>query len=77
MTRREEAAGASRWGLGSENRPSRRWALNTGALRLAKELGPGHTIVTILCDVGTRYLSKLYNRDFLKSKDLPVPDFLP
>ena len=48
-----------------------------GALRLAKELGPGHTIVTILCDVGTRYLSKLYNRDFLKSKDLPVPDFLP
>ena len=48
-----------------------------GALELAKELGPGHTIVTILCDVGTRYLSKLYNRDFLKSKDLPVPDFLP
>ncbi|MAO55322.1 MAG: cysteine synthase A [Rhodospirillaceae bacterium] len=48
-----------------------------GAVRLAKELGPGHTIVTILCDVGTRYLSKLFNREFLKSKDLPVPDFLP
>lgn len=48
-----------------------------GAVRLAKELGPGHTIVTILCDVGTRYASKLFNRDFLRSKDLPVPDFLP
>ena len=48
-----------------------------GAVHLAKELGPGHTIVTILCDVGTRYLSKLFNREFLKSKDLPVPDFLP
>jgi cysteine synthase A len=48
-----------------------------GAVRLAKELGPGKTIVTILCDVGTRYTSKLFNREFLKSKDLPVPDFLP
>ncbi len=48
-----------------------------GAVRLAKELGPGHTIVTILCDIGTRYTSKLFNREFLKSKGLPVPDFLP
>ncbi|HCS71411.1 MAG TPA: cysteine synthase A, partial [Rhodospirillaceae bacterium] len=48
-----------------------------GAVRLAKELGPGKTIVTILCDIGTRYTSKLFNRDFLKSKGLPVPDFLP
>jgi cysteine synthase A len=44
-----------------------------GAIRLAKELGPGHTIVTILCDYGTRYSSKLFNPDFLRSKDLPVP----
>ncbi|PIW28675.1 MAG: cysteine synthase A, partial [Rhodospirillales bacterium CG15_BIG_FIL_POST_REV_8_21_14_020_66_15] len=48
-----------------------------GAVRMARELGPGKTIVTILCDVGTRYSSKLFNREFLKSKGLPVPDFLP
>ncbi|GGB44616.1 cysteine synthase A [Roseibium aquae] len=47
-----------------------------GARRLAKEIGPGHTIVTILCDHGTRYQSKLYNPVFLKSKSLPVPDWL-
>ena len=47
-----------------------------GAIRLAKEMGPGHTIVTILCDYGTRYQSKLFNPDFLKSKDLPVPAWL-
>jgi cysteine synthase A len=47
-----------------------------GAIRLAKELGPGHTIVTILCDVGTRYTSKLYNPAFLRSKNLPVPAWL-
>ncbi|MEL7125404.1 MAG: cysteine synthase A [Pseudomonadota bacterium] len=47
-----------------------------GAIRLAKDLGPGHTIVTILCDYGTRYQSKLFNPDFLREKDLPVPDFL-
>ncbi|WP_147104850.1 cysteine synthase A [Tateyamaria sp. syn59] len=47
-----------------------------GAIRLAKDLGPGHTIVTILCDFGTRYQSKLFNPDFLRSKDLPVPDWL-
>jgi cysteine synthase A len=47
-----------------------------GAIRLAKELGPGHTIVTILCDVGTRYTSKLYNPAFLRSKNLPVPSWL-
>lgn len=44
-----------------------------GAIRMAKELGPGHTVVTILCDYGTRYSSKLFNPDFLRSKDLPVP----
>lgn len=47
-----------------------------GAVALAKHLGPGHTIVTILCDYGTRYQSKLYNRDFLISKGLPVPDWM-
>ena len=47
-----------------------------GAVNLARDLGPGHTIVTILCDYGTRYQSKLYNSDFLKSKGLPVPDWL-
>ncbi len=47
-----------------------------GAIRLAKELGPGHTIVTILCDFGTRYQSKLFNPAFLKSKGLPAPDWL-
>ena len=47
-----------------------------GAVKLARDLGPGHTIVTILCDYGTRYQSKLYNPDFLKSKGLPVPDWL-
>jgi cysteine synthase A len=47
-----------------------------GAIRLAKDLGPGHTVVTILCDSGTRYTSKLFNPDFLRSKNLPVPDWL-
>ncbi len=47
-----------------------------GAIRLARELGPGHTIVTILCDYGTRYQSKLYNPAFLRSKGLPVPSWL-
>jgi len=47
-----------------------------GAVRMAKDLGPGHTIVTILCDYGTRYQSKLFNPEFLRSKDLPVPDWL-
>ena len=47
-----------------------------GAVRMARDLGPGHVIVTILCDVGTRYQSKLFNPDFLRSKDLPVPDWL-
>jgi cysteine synthase len=47
-----------------------------GAMRLAKQLGPGHTIVTILCDYGTRYASKLFNPDFLRSKNLPVPAWL-
>ena len=47
-----------------------------GAIELAKELGPGHTIVTILCDYGNRYQSKLFNPEFLKSKDLPVPSWL-
>ena len=47
-----------------------------GAIRMAKDMGPGHTIVTILCDYGTRYQSKLYNPEFLKSKNLPVPAWL-
>ena len=47
-----------------------------GAIRLAKEMGPGHTIVTILCDFGSRYQSKLFNPTFLKSKNLPCPDWL-
>ena len=47
-----------------------------GAIRMAKEMGPGHTIVTILCDYGNRYQSKLYNPEFLRSKDLPVPAWL-
>ena len=47
-----------------------------GAIRLAQELGPGHTIVTILCDGGQRYQSKLFNPVFLKEKNLPAPDWL-
>jgi len=47
-----------------------------GAIRLARQMGPGHTIVTILADYGTRYQSKLFNPEFLKSKNLPVPGFL-
>jgi len=47
-----------------------------GAVRLARELGPGHTIVTILCDYGTRYQSKLFNPSFLRRKNLPVPAWL-
>lgn len=47
-----------------------------GAMRLARDLGPGHTIVTILCDPGTRYQSKLFNPDFLRSKNLPAPGWL-
>jgi cysteine synthase A len=47
-----------------------------GAIRLAKELGPGHTIVTVLADYGSRYQSKLFNPDFLRSKNLPVPAWL-
>ncbi len=47
-----------------------------GAVRLAREMGPGHTIVTLLCDYGTRYQSKLFNPEFLRSKNLPVPNWL-
>lgn len=47
-----------------------------GAIRLARELGPGHTIVTILCDYGTRYQSKLFNPEFLRTKHLPVPGWM-
>jgi len=47
-----------------------------GAIRMAREMGPGHTIVTILCDYGTRYQSKLFNPEFLREKGLPVPDWL-
>ena len=47
-----------------------------GAIRLARDLGPGHTIVTVLCDGAQRYQSKMFNVDFLKSKDLPYPSWL-
>ncbi len=47
-----------------------------GAIRMARDMGPGHTIVTILCDYGTRYQSKLFNPDFLRSKNLPTPPWL-
>ena len=47
-----------------------------GAIRLARELGPGHTIVTVLCDYGTRYQSKMFNPEFLRGKNLPVPDWM-
>lgn len=47
-----------------------------GAIRLAKEMGPGHRIVTVLCDYGTRYQSKMFNPAFLREKNLPVPDWL-
>ena len=47
-----------------------------GAIKLAKELGEGKTIVTILCDHGKRYASKIFNKDFLKSKNLPIPKWL-
>ncbi len=46
------------------------------AIRIARELGPGHTIVTVLCDGGQRYQSKLFNPDFLREKNLPVPDWM-
>ncbi len=47
-----------------------------GAVRMARDMGPGHTIVTILCDFGTRYQSKLFNPEFLKEKGLPYPEWL-
>jgi cysteine synthase A len=47
-----------------------------GAIRMAQAMGPGHTIVTILCDYGSRYQSKVYNPAFLREKGLPVPDWL-
>jgi cysteine synthase A len=47
-----------------------------GAIKLAKKLGPGNTIVTILCDHGKRYASKIFNKEFLKTKKLPVPSWL-
>ncbi|MFT3687504.1 cysteine synthase A [Paenirhodobacter sp.] len=47
-----------------------------GAIHMAREMGPGHTIVTVLCDYGTRYQSKLFNPEFLKPRGLPVPEWL-
>ena len=47
-----------------------------GAIKLAKKMGPGNTIVTILCDYGTRYESKIFNKKFLKIKKLPIPKWL-
>ncbi len=47
-----------------------------GATRLAKEMGPGHTVVTMLCDYGNRYATKIFNPEFLRSKDLPTPPWM-
>jgi cysteine synthase A len=47
-----------------------------GAIRMAKAMGPGHTIITILCDGAAKYQSKMFNREFLESKGLPVPDWM-
>ncbi len=47
-----------------------------GAIRLARDLGPGHTIVTLLCDYGNRYQSKIFNPEFLREKKLPVPEWM-
>ncbi|MAZ16456.1 MAG: cysteine synthase A [Ahrensia sp.] len=47
-----------------------------GAIAMAKEMGPGHTIVTVLCDYGNRYQSKLFNPEFLRGKNLPVPEWM-
>jgi len=47
-----------------------------GAIHMAKEMGPGHTIVTVLCDYGNRYQSKLFNPEFLRGKNLPVPQWM-
>ena len=47
-----------------------------GAVKVARQLGPGHTVVTILADFGTRYQSKLFNPVFLRQRNLPVPDWL-
>ena len=47
-----------------------------GAVRMARDLGPGKTIVTVLCDYGNRYASKIFNPEFLRSKDLPVPAWM-
>jgi cysteine synthase A len=47
-----------------------------GAVKMAQKMGPGHTICTILCDSGQRYQSKIWNPDFLRSKNLPVPHWL-
>ncbi|MEM9972010.1 MAG: cysteine synthase A [Pseudomonadota bacterium] len=47
-----------------------------GAMRLARDMGPGHTVVTILCDYGNRYQSKVFNPEFLRAKGLPVPEWL-
>jgi cysteine synthase A len=47
-----------------------------GAVRMARALGPGHVIVTMLCDSGTRYASRLFNPGFLRARGLPVPPWL-
>ena len=49
---------------------------SAGAIKLAKELGPGHTIVTILCDLGTKYQGKIFNVEYLKANNLPFPPWL-
>ena len=47
-----------------------------GALRMAEEMGPGHTIVTVLCDWGNRYITKMWNPAFLRERGLPAPEWM-
>ena len=47
-----------------------------GAIRMARDMGPGHVITTVLCDYGTRYQTKLFNPEFLRAKGLPVPQWM-
>ena len=74
-TARRRLAELSRMASGEPLFPERRH-LGALTIRLAQDLGPGHTIVTILADFGTRYQSKLFNPEFLRSKGLPAPDWL-
>ena len=82
---RRRAAGGRRRGAGGSVRARREEGLVmggstgvnvAGAIRMAEAMGPGHTVVTVLCDSGSRYTSKLFNPAFLRSRNLPVPPWL-